>query len=97
MKNLRDDDKIVINNYTMNYLFSKSSNKNIKLIFEQIGKLLFSLLNMLIIFFIQKNQITKSDREKWVDLAYKIALPVLENMSKGLLHKNMIYEYSPKH
>ena len=95
MKNLRDDDKIVINNYTMNYLFSKSSNKNIKLIFKQIGKLLFSLLNMLIIFFIQKNLITKSDREKWVDLAYKIALPVLENMSKGLLHKNMSYEYSP--
>lgn len=95
MKNLRNDHKIVKNNYTLNYLFSKSSNKKIKLSFEQIGKLLFSLLNMLIIFFIQKNLITKSDREKWVNLAYKIALPVLENMSKGLLHKNMIYEYSP--
>ena len=37
----------------------------------------------------------KNDRELWVNLAYKIASPVLENMSKGLLKKNMITEYSP--
>lgn len=37
----------------------------------------------------------KSDREKWVDLAYKISFPVLENLSKGLLKKNMEVEYSP--
>ena len=36
-----------------------------------------------------------NDREQWVDLAYKIAAPVLENMSKGLLKRNMITEYSP--
>lgn len=36
-----------------------------------------------------------NDREQWVDLAYKIASPVLENMSKGLLKRNMITEYSP--
>ena len=37
----------------------------------------------------------KSDREIWVDLAYKIALPVLQNMSQGLLKKNMVVEYIP--
>jgi hypothetical protein len=95
MKNLKNDDKIITDEYSLNYLFSKSSNNNIKLIFEKIGKLLFSLLNIFIIFFIHKSILTKSDREKWVDLAYKIAAPVLENMSKGLLHQNMIYEYSP--
>lgn len=37
----------------------------------------------------------KSDREKWVDLAYGIAAPVLENMSRGELQKNMDLELSP--
>lgn len=37
----------------------------------------------------------KTDREKWVDLAYSIAAPVLENMSKGELQKNMELELSP--
>jgi hypothetical protein len=37
----------------------------------------------------------KSDHEKWVYLTYKIANPFLENMIKGLLHQNMIFEYSP--
>lgn len=37
---------------------------------------------------------TKTDREKWVKLAYKIAFPVLKYMSKGLLHKKMMTEYS---
>lgn len=37
----------------------------------------------------------KTDREKWVDLCYTIAAPVLENMSKGELQKNMEVELSP--
>ncbi len=40
-------------------------------------------------------QETKDDRSYWVDLAWKMAQPVLENMSKGELHKNMITEFSP--
>lgn len=30
-----------------------------------------------------------SDREVWTELCYKIAQPILENMSKGELQKNM--------
>ena len=30
-----------------------------------------------------------SDREYWCSLAYKMAQPVLENMAKGELQKNM--------
>ncbi len=36
-----------------------------------------------------------TDREKWVELCYKISAPVLENMSKGELRKNMQLELSP--
>jgi rhamnogalacturonyl hydrolase YesR len=36
-----------------------------------------------------------SDRIYWTSLAYKIAAPVLENMSKGELSKNMQLELSP--
>ncbi|GAB6119526.1 DUF2264 domain-containing protein [Dysgonomonas termitidis] len=36
-----------------------------------------------------------SDRAYWVDLLYKMSEPVLSNMSKGELKKNMIVEYSP--
>jgi hypothetical protein len=36
-----------------------------------------------------------SDRQYWSDLAYKIATPVLSNMSKGELSKNMSIEVSP--
>ncbi len=35
------------------------------------------------------------DREYWVQMAYKIAAPVLSNMSKGELKKNMQVEISP--
>lgn len=35
------------------------------------------------------------DREYWSNLMYKIAVPVLSNMSKGELHKNMPIELSP--
>ncbi len=37
----------------------------------------------------------KTDREKWEDLCYRISAPVLENMSKGELQKNMVLELSP--
>ena len=36
-----------------------------------------------------------SDREYWVSLAYDMARPVLENMARGELQKNMQTEYSP--
>lgn len=36
-----------------------------------------------------------NDREYWCSLAWKMAQPVLENMSKGELQKNMQTEFSP--
>lgn len=36
-----------------------------------------------------------NDRQQWVELCYRIAAPVLENMSKGELQKNMQLELSP--
>jgi rhamnogalacturonyl hydrolase YesR len=36
-----------------------------------------------------------NDRAYWVSLAYKVAAPVLENMSRGELAKNMQVELSP--
>lgn len=37
----------------------------------------------------------KSDRLVWTDVLYKMAAPVLENMSRGELQKNMQLELSP--
>ncbi len=37
----------------------------------------------------------QTDREYWVEVAYKLAQPVLENMAKGELQKNMQVEVSP--
>lgn len=42
-----------------------------------------------------KNQTQLSDREYWVDLLYKMSAPVLSNMAKGELKKNMEVELSP--
>ena len=42
-----------------------------------------------------KKQVKQSDREYWCSLAYKMAQPVLENMAKGELQKNMQTEFSP--
>lgn len=42
-----------------------------------------------------KRQKQMSDREYWCAQAYKMAKPVLENMSKGELQKNMLLEVSP--
>lgn len=36
-----------------------------------------------------------SDRQQWAELCYRIAAPVLENMSKGEQQKNMQLELSP--
>lgn len=43
----------------------------------------------------RKAPAVKTDREKWAELCYKISAPVLENMSKGELQKNMEVELSP--
>ena len=37
----------------------------------------------------------QSDREYWCEQAWKMAQPVLENMAKGELQKNMKTEFSP--
>lgn len=36
-----------------------------------------------------------TDRKYWTDLAYKMSEPILSNMSKGELRKNMLVEVSP--
>ena len=43
----------------------------------------------------RKAESVKTDREKWVDVCYAIAAPVLENMAKGELQKNMDLELAP--
>ena len=42
-----------------------------------------------------KKQKAQSDRAYWCEQAYKMARPVLENMAKGELQKNMQTEFSP--
>ena len=43
----------------------------------------------------KKKQVQQSDRDYWCALAYKMAQPVLENMARGELQKNMQTEFSP--
>lgn len=43
----------------------------------------------------KKKTIQQCDRQYWCSLAYKMAQPVLENMAKGELQKNMQTEFSP--
>ena len=43
----------------------------------------------------KKQPTQQTDREYWAALAYKMAQPVLENMAKGELQKNMKTEFSP--
>lgn len=43
----------------------------------------------------KKTPTPTNDRQQWVELCYRIAAPVLENMSKGELQKNMQLELSP--
>lgn len=42
----------------------------------------------------QKNEVN-NDRKYWSDLLYRISTPILSNMSKGELRKNMVLELSP--
>lgn len=42
-----------------------------------------------------ENTVCTADREYWTDLLYRIAEPVLKNMSEGKLKKNMQLELSP--
>ena len=42
-----------------------------------------------------KQTVQKTDREYWCELAYKMAQPVLEPMSKGELQATMLTEFSP--
>ena len=42
-----------------------------------------------------KKKPVKGDREYWCEQAYRMAQPVLENMAKGELQKNMLLEVSP--
>lgn len=43
----------------------------------------------------QEKSSSKNDRQYWVTLLDKIATPVLDNMSKGMLQKNMPVQVSP--
>lgn len=64
---------------------------------------LSSLLGMAGLFRPEKTKATEwnsekkypNDRAYWVALLEKISAPILDNMSKGTLHKNMIVEVSP--
>ena len=42
-----------------------------------------------------KKQAPQTDREYWSQLACRMAQPVLENMARGELQKNMLTEFSP--
>lgn len=58
--------------------------------------LLFIALSLLIPSMAKKpKKVEQTDREYWCQLAYQMARPVLENMSKGTLQKNMHMEFSP--
>lgn len=63
---------------------------------NQISVLLFFLCFPFITVVAQKKgKETINDRQQWAELCYQIAAPVLENMSKGELQKNMELELSP--
>lgn len=92
-----------------NYLNQRNEKKNLfNKCFSKSNILILLKLSLFIYFFQSlkyikvnslKNYILKNayknDRELWVNLSYKIASPVLEKMSKGLLKQKMITEYSP--
>lgn len=44
---------------------------------------------------IAKKKAEKSDREIWCEVMYRMAVPVLSNMSEGKLKQNMLVELSP--
>ena len=43
----------------------------------------------------KKAAVKQTDRQYWCQLAYRMSQPVLENMAKGELQKNMQTEFSP--
>lgn len=55
----------------------------------------FFIFSFLLAYHIDAKADTTNDRRYWTDLLYKIAEPVLSNMSKGELSKNMQVELSP--
>lgn len=57
--------------------------------------MLAALLLLLPLQAAKKAKRQQTDREYWCALAYKMAQPVLENMAKGELQKNMQTEFSP--
>ena len=57
--------------------------------------LLFIILLIPIKSISAKKKAEKSDREIWCDIMYRMAAPVLSNMSEGLLKQNMLVELSP--
>lgn len=61
----------------------------------KIGILLLFLVFHVNSFSKQSFQNSDSDREYWVDMLCKISEPILKNMSKGELKKNMVLELSP--
>lgn len=56
---------------------------------------LLSLMPLVSAYAAKKKPQMQSDRQYWCSLAYSIAQPVLENMAKGELQKNMQTEFSP--
>lgn len=44
---------------------------------------------------VAKKKTPQSDRQVWCDITYRMAEPVLRNMSEGNLQKNMLLELSP--
>lgn len=69
---------------------------------QVLHKILLSLAMLATVFTVfarretKSGQVMVSDRAYWVDMLCKIAEPVLSNMAKGELQKNMILEFSPQ-
>ena len=57
--------------------------------------LLLTMVSTVMLAAKKKTSKTQTDREYWVEVAYKLAQPVLENMARGELQKNMQVEVSP--
>lgn len=58
--------------------------------------ILFALLLLLPVQdLVAKRKKEVTDRELWCDILYRMAAPVLSNMSEGKLQENMLVELSP--
>ena len=56
---------------------------------------LFVIISIFSAFAAKPKKVQQTDREYWTSVAYRMARPVLENMAKGELQKNMLTEFSP--